>query len=152
MKQKEFLKSFSEIADIQAKRLQTAIQQVKPLLPFTSTSFKDLDNEHLAYLDMLTTRFSKLQDILGRKIFTLILEILGEEAPAFIDKLNKLEKLGFIEEAHWWITLREMRNQLTHDYPNNYETLATHVNAFIEQAEALCTYWTTLKTKLTTLP
>ena len=41
---------------------------------------------------MMTTRFGKLQDIIGSKIFPLILNLLEEDAVAFIDKLNKPNK------------------------------------------------------------
>lgn len=50
---------------------------------------------------MMTTRFDKLQNIIGLKIFPIIINLLEEDAVAFIDKLNKLEKLGYIEDTNW---------------------------------------------------
>jgi hypothetical protein len=141
MKQKKFLCDFKKIADIHAARLESALKKVSEMIPFTAEKFKDLNDQQIAYLDMVTLRFSKLQDVIGVKIFPLTLEILGEEAPAFIDKLNRLEKLGYIDSTRWWMELREIRNQITHDYPDNYEVLASHFNDFVKKAEELLAFW-----------
>jgi uncharacterized protein with HEPN domain len=77
-----------------------------------------------------------------------VIAILGEDAPAFIDKLNCLEKLSYLPSSVWWMSLRETRNQITHDYPNNYELLSQHCNLFIKKAEELLNYWDSLQLKL----
>ncbi|MES9902191.1 MAG: hypothetical protein ABW168_05845 [Sedimenticola sp.] len=52
---------------------------------------------------------------------------------AFVDKLNRLEKLGAIPSAHAWLILREMRNAFSHDYSDDPEIQA----AFLNKAFAL---------------
>ena len=98
------------------------------LTPLSASSLANSAIEDVAFLDLLTTRFGKLQDVIGAKIFPFILDILGEDASTFRDKLNRLEKLGIIKSANWWMQLREIRNLITHDYPDDYEQLATHFN------------------------
>jgi uncharacterized protein with HEPN domain len=148
MKQKKFILEYSEIADIHSNRLKQAITKIKKWIPFTPSALEQFDEDKVAFLDMMTTRFGKLQDIIGARIFPLILEILGEDAPAFIDKVNRLEKLSYVPDAEWWMNLRELRNQITHDYPNNYELLAEHCNIFVQKSEELIEYWHSLKLKI----
>jgi len=100
---------------------------------------------------MMTTRFGKLQDIIGSKIFPLILNLLEEDAVAFIDKLNKLEKLGYIEDANWWIELREIRNKIAHYYPDDHDLICSHISVATIKAAGLIEFWQKLKTKIVRL-
>ena len=152
MKKFSFLKDYENMADIHARRLQSAINKTEDLFPLNPKSLSNLCDEDVALLDMMTTRFSKLQDLIGSKIFTLILDILGEDAPSLRDKLNKLEKLGIIEDAHWWMEMREIRNQVTHDYPDNYDILSSHFNQMLPFVDELIIFWAQLKEFINTLP
>lgn len=64
---------------------------------------------------------AKLQDAMGAKLFPAVLELTKEQGnyQAFLDKLNRLEKIGAIESADQWLILREMRNEFAHDYPDD---------------------------------
>jgi hypothetical protein len=88
MKQRSFLAYYTNIADIQTARLKEALTQVNKLIPLSAAILANLPTDKLAFLDMMTTRFGKLQDIIGSKIFPIILNLLEEEAVAFIDKIN----------------------------------------------------------------
>jgi hypothetical protein len=57
---------------------------------------------------------------MGTRLFASVLDLLQEpgDLVAFIDKLNRLEKLGAIDSASYWRQFREMRNQFAHDYPD----------------------------------
>ena len=148
MKNKSFIADFKKIADIHADRLRASHDEVLKFMPLTASKFAELTTLQDAFLDMMTTRFSKLQDIIGARIFPLILEILGEDAATFIDKLNKLEKLDYISDVDWWMELRELRNQITHDYPDDYEILAKHFCALITSVHELLVFWGELKLKI----
>lgn len=151
-KKQSFLLDYNKIADIHADRLHIAIVKTQKLFPISAKTLHTLDTENLAFLDMITNRFGKLQDIIGAKILPLILELLGEtDTASFIDKLNRLEKLNIINSASWWMELREIRNQITHDYPNNYEQLATDFNKLISFATELLAIWANLKKYILTL-
>jgi hypothetical protein len=151
MKQRSFLAYYANIADIQSTRLKDALIQVNKLHPFSAAVLANLPTDKLAFLDMLTTRFGKLQDIIGSKIFPIILNLLEEDAVAFIDKLNKLEKLGYIEDANWWIELREIRNKIAHDYPDDHDLICSHISVVIVKAAELIEFWQKLKTKIARL-
>ena len=135
------------MADLQSERLLEATHQVR-LITLTPQSLKDLPSEQLAFLDMMTVRFGKLQDVIGSKIFLLLLEKLQEDAPSFVDKLNRLEQLGYLPSANWWRALREIRNQVAHDYPTEYETICAHTQLLLAKSIELYSFWKDLKQKL----
>lgn len=75
--------------------------------------------QYLAYSDQLIYRFSKLQDCMGAKLFKSILLYQGENVnKAFLDILNNLEKMDIIDVDDWF-ELRDLRNEIAHDYDDN---------------------------------
>lgn len=42
---------------------------------------------------------------------------------SLLDMLDKLEKFDIIDDASAWMRLRKLRNQLTHEYPNNEDEI-----------------------------
>jgi hypothetical protein len=61
-------------------------------------------------------RFGRLQDTVGDKLLPLILTAMGERSSAAIDNLDRAERLGLIESADDWMTMRNLRNQMVHEY------------------------------------
>lgn len=90
---------------------------------------QQLDDIGLAFLDQFSTRFAKLQDTMGARLFPAVLELAKEpEDSAFLDKLHRLEKIGGIPSATQWLLLHEMRNEFSHDYPNNPDIQSAILN------------------------
>ncbi|MBP9763989.1 MAG: hypothetical protein KBD03_01570 [Gammaproteobacteria bacterium] len=152
MKKNILLSDYLKVADIHAARLQGALEQSAQFMPLSAERLATLPLNQLSFLDMMTMRFGKLQDVIGENIFSLILNILGEDAASLIDKLNKLEKLGYIDDVNWWMDLREIRNQVMHDYPNDYALIVSHISMLTIKANELLLFWDVLKTKISTLP
>lgn len=122
-----------------AKRLRWALDSLRPRFPLAPTDLDFLSDKEHAIIDQFVLRFSKLQDAMGARLFTALLDLLQEpgELDAFIDKLNRLEKLGAISSALLWQRFREMRNQFAHDYPDDPEIQASLLNKGFELAEDL---------------
>jgi uncharacterized protein with HEPN domain len=152
MKKHILLSDYLKVADIHAARLKGALTQAGHWMPLSANTLAQLPLDQVAFLDMMTMRFGKLQDVIGAKIFSLILDVLGEDAASLIDKLNKLEKLGYIEEVNWWMDLREIRNQVMHDYPDDYEAIVSHLSLLVIKAGELLLFWDSLKKKIKALP
>jgi uncharacterized protein YutE (UPF0331/DUF86 family) len=55
----------------------------------------------------------------------------------FIDILNTLEKLSIIEGAEQWLSLREIRNLVTHEYSGNEQEMVDAFNELYQQAQVL---------------
>ena len=104
-------------------RIQHAIDHLADKLPLSKEVYDFLSDLDIAYIDQIVFRFSKLQDVIGKKVFPLGLALLGEDVQgvSFIDLLNKLESLRILPSAARWMDLRELRNDLTHEYPDVIE-------------------------------
>ncbi|MDD2863519.1 MAG: hypothetical protein PHC99_02190 [Methylococcales bacterium] len=139
MNQKEQLTAVLQTCDRHALRLTWAMQKMGLWLPISATRFQEFDDDEVAVLEVFSNRFGKLQDAMGAKLFPLTLEIAKEpdEFPAFIDKLNRLEKIGAIPSVEEWLGFRAVRNQFAHDYPDDSEQNAATLNLAYSQATAL---------------
>ena len=137
-----------KICEPHADRLNWAMTELQPHFPLSATSLGDLTDLEIAVLDQFSTRFGKLQDAMGAKLFPAILELTKEqgELKAFIDKLNRLEKIGAIQSADDWLLLREVRNAFSHDYPDDLELQASVLNQAYQLARDLLTVFEGVKT------
>jgi hypothetical protein len=136
-----------KICERHANRLQWAMAQLQCHLPFTETTINQLSDLDLAILDQFSTRFGKLQDLMGAKLFPAVLDLTKEqgELKAFIDKLYRLEKIGAIDSANEWLLMREVRNSFSHDYPDDLELQAMMLNKSYELATQLLTVLSGIK-------
>jgi len=112
---------------------------MQPHIPYTANTISDLTDIELAVLDQFSTRFSKLQDTMGEKLFPIILELTKEQGNllAFVDKLHRLEKIGAIPSADYWLLLREIRNAFSHEYPDDLALQAAILNKAFELANEM---------------
>lgn len=70
-------------------------------------------------LDQFAYRYTRLQDDMGARLMPMVLLALGEEIATMpvLDRLDRLEQLGWVPSAEEWVELRRTRNEFTHDYP-----------------------------------
>lgn len=76
--------------------------------------------EHQRIVNSFLFNYLKIQDKIGGKLFRQLLQHwheLDDDNMTMLDVLNRLEKLRIIESVEAWDTLREIRNSLTHEYP-----------------------------------
>ena len=108
-----------DICDKHILRINEALEELSSILPLTTESYAQLSSEQIRCIDQFIFRFSKLQDAMGAKIFRYILEYLDEDVTSLPmrDILNRLEKYKFLPDANEWIYIRELRNEIAHDYP-----------------------------------
>ncbi len=66
--------------------------------------------------DSLTSKFGRTSDLYTQKVLRTIWMLLHEPFFPFIDLLNKCEKISLIESADKMIEIRDLRNQITHEY------------------------------------
>ena len=78
-----------------------------------------LTKEQLRILDQFAYRYIRLQDDMGMKLFPAVLRVLGEDVASMsmVDRLNRLEQLGWIYSAEAWMEHLRIRNEFAHDYP-----------------------------------
>ncbi len=115
MEKQERLRFLTRVVDKEIKHLDYAADQAFGL-PLTLRAVETLDeNPELAMrIEAFTSRFCRLQDTLGDKFLPDLLKSLGEPDRALLINLEKAEN---------WIALRQLRNQMIHEYIENAQTL-----------------------------
>lgn len=76
----------------------------------------DTDIDLSERVDAFVGRFSRLQDTVGDKLLPQLLTVLGEKVESVIDNLDRAEKLGFLDSSDEWMSIRNLRNQMIHEY------------------------------------
>ena len=101
--------------------LCVATTSLSPVLPMTADRFEHLTDAQVQALDQFILRFTKLQDAMGSRLYPAILQYIQEpyEKRPMLDKLNRLVKLGYIQNAATWQNIRITRNKFAHDYPDD---------------------------------
>jgi len=103
--------------------------------------FETLKPEQKAILDAYLKRFASVQDFLGAKIFNLLLDVSGIGYTKMSEVLYYIEKEGIIDSLEDWIELREVRNELEHDYPEDIEDALDDLKFCIDSFEKLERYY-----------
>ena len=122
-----------------AQRMLWAKNKFLDKLPLSAKGLRGLNEAEVAVLDQFISRFAKLQDGMGAKLLPELLELTKEqgELDAYLDKLNRLEKIGALPSVDEWLKLRQMRNAFAHDYPENSELQAAVLNHAFVAADRL---------------
>jgi len=82
------------------------------------------DDDLAERVDAFVSRFGRLQDTVGDKLLPAWISAIGERPSAMIDNLDRAERLGKLASAELWITLRQLRNQMVHEYIEDLAILA----------------------------
>lgn len=102
--------------------------------------FNTLQAQERAILDAYLKRFASIQDFLGAKIFPLLLEIAGIGSSKMSDVLIRIEKEEIIDSLESWIELREVRNELEHDYPEELKEALEELKYCVDRYETVQNY------------
>ncbi|HAA44973.1 MAG TPA: hypothetical protein DCE28_05660 [Halomonas sp.] len=108
-------------------------------LPLTGERLALLSDAEVQSLDQFVLRFGKLQDAIGARLMPSVLLYLQEpyEDRPMLDKLHRLEKLGYIEDSEQWQALRMLRNRFAHEYPDDPDKNAAILMLAIESVASL---------------
>ncbi len=131
------------------QRLHYAKNELKDLFPLTQQSYQNLTQEDVQALDQFIYRFSKLQDTIGEKLIKIAFSLYEDniEKFTFIDILNRLEKAEILT-AQEWKELRDIRNELSHNYEDEPMQSAMILNKIYEKEEALESIYLNIKNVL----
>lgn len=135
----ERLRREFEVCDKHILRISEALEGLDVELPMSSACYANLSAEQVRCIDQFIFRFSKLQDAMGAKIFRYILEYLDEDITALPmrDILNRLERYLLIPSADEWTYIRELRNEISHDYPLLESDVVAVLNELLSKVELL---------------
>lgn len=118
-----------------ADALSEALQDMQ-LRALNVDDYTHLSKDDRRLLDQFAYRYTRLQDDMGARLMPAVLKALGEDiAPmAAIDRFARLEQLGWLQSADDWLTLRQVRNQFAHDYPDSAAERFERLQAAIQAA------------------
>lgn len=136
-----------DICDRHIQRINEALEGLSVKTPLTAEIYENLNREQVRCLDQFIFRFSKLQDAMGAKIFRYLLEYLDEDVTALPmrDILNRLERYRLLPDAAEWLYIRELRNEIAHDYPLMENDMVTVMNELLSKTEVLTGIYDKLK-------
>lgn len=114
-----------EIAQKEGKHLNYSWNQLFKDRRIDEEWVKRLDNQpdEAVVLEAFVSRFARLQDHIAGRLIPLWLSALAEEPSSQIENLNRAEKLGVIESTESWLTARQIRNHLVHEYQQDPATM-----------------------------
>lgn len=143
----ELLHQERDICDLHAKRLSAALHELEPVFPLTRKYYEAIELPTLALLELMMSRFAKLQDTMGQRVFPLLLEAKGEDIAqkSFIDRLNLLERLGILKDQEEWMRFRELRNFVAHEYPDKMDLLVENINRAQKASWRLLEVWSNMR-------
>ena len=99
------------LLDAAVSSLQRSVDKCKLIGEKSEYSFEEQES-----FDSLTSKFNRTSDLFTQKIIRTIWLLLHESFVPFIDLMNKGEKLGLLLNASDIIAIRDLRNQIAHEY------------------------------------
>lgn len=120
------------------EKLNDAKDYLKSIMPLSVEGYLKIDKIQSSFIDQLNFRFSKLQDTIGESILKGILIKSKEnvEKMTFLDILNRLEKLDILDK-NIWLELREVRNEIAHEYSFNQDEVVDNINLIYNKIDEL---------------
>ena len=110
-------------------------------IPIKTNILEDVEEDRILrrLVESIISNFSKIQTILGEKLFKEILFFandINDKNLSFIEILSILEKENITNRVNWKI-LKKTRNNIAHEYPDEIEEMATNLNLIFENIEFL---------------
>jgi len=109
-----------------------------------------LGKEDRRLLDQFAYRYTRLQDDMGAKLIPAVLHALGEEIATMpmLDRLSRMEQLGWLPDAEGWADLRRIRNEFAHDYPETMEERFERLQLAIAAAQRVTEIFNSMSQKI----
>lgn len=107
----QLLQAEWQLLNASVATLQQSVEKCKAIGIKELYSFEEQES-----FDSLTSKFSRSSDLFTQKVIRTVWMLLHEGFVPFIDMMNTAEKLGAIKNANQMIGIRDMRNQIAHEY------------------------------------
>lgn len=114
------------------------IQDAREVITLPIVDYEKLSKIEKFAINTLIFRFSKLQDLIGSKIFRAFLEFnkFDTEEKSFLVILKEVEKEGIVD-IDTWDEFRKIRNHVAHEYPGDEEEALQSIELLIEKSSIL---------------
>ena len=107
----DILQSEWELLNAAVDTLKLSVLKCQSIGNKAQYSFEELES-----FDSLTSKFNRASDIYSQKVLRSVWMLLHEAFVPFIDMMNKGEKMILVKSADQMIEIRDLRNQIAHEY------------------------------------
>ena len=76
----------------------------------------NMNDETYESLDSMASRFARTAELLFKQVLRSVMQLLEEYPRVAIDQANKGEQLDLITSAKDMLAIRQLRNQIVHEY------------------------------------
>lgn len=141
-------KIFQECAK-HLQRINEAYSDMSAFMPLTATKYENLSKDDVQAVDQYLFRFAKLQDSMGEKLFRMLVGRFegNTDKLSFLDVIKKMEKYIDMDIANEWQDLRNIRNQLSHEYEDDAIEMANSINLIYAKKEVIEGIYLAIKAK-----
>jgi len=114
------------------------IEDALHVIPLPIENYEKLPNLEKFAINALVFRFSKLQDLIGSKIFRTFLEFnkFDTQDKSFLELLLEVEKEGIVD-IDTWDEFRKLRNSIAHEYPGEEDETVEALELLIKKTPLL---------------
>ena len=114
------------------------IEDAKEVIVLPIVNYEQLPNLEKFAINTLIFRFSKLQDLIGSKIFRTFLEFnkFNTDQKSFLFILKEIEKEGIVD-IDTWDEFRQIRNNIAHEYPGEEDEALEAIELLISKSSTL---------------
>lgn len=128
-----------DACDRHVLRIREALVGLSADIPLSAEVYEAFTPEQVRCVDQYLFRFAKLQDAMGAKIFRTLLEFWDEDVTnlPMRDILDRLERYRLLPSTEEWVYIRELRNELAHDYPVSDNDVVELLNELFIKTEVL---------------
>ena len=129
------------------EKILNSVDKLKSKLPLSLEIFENLSEVEITFLDQILFRFTKMQDSIGGRLLPSLYRYLEEntERVPFLDILNFMEKQTIIPSMESWIFFRNLRNYLSHEYPENIDKTTENLNLFFSKLPEFFDFYESIK-------
>jgi len=97
--------------NLSAEWVQRSYEQTKAIVRKDVYSIDEFDR-----LENLSSRYARTTDMLVNKVLRSIDTVESEDIGTIIDIMNRAEKRGIVESAELLHTIKDLRNNIAHEY------------------------------------
>ena len=104
-------------AHLAARTLEISFERSKEIIKrLKKNPQSELRIEEEEILEAMTSRFARLADLMIQKLARGLDAIELSDEGSLLDRLSRMEKRGLISQMQDWVTIREIRNEIAHEY------------------------------------
>jgi hypothetical protein len=111
------------------------IQEAREVINLPILNYEQLSSLEKFAINALIFRFSKLQDLIGSKIFRAFLEFnkFNTEDKSFLILLKEIEKEGIVD-IDTLDEFRKIRNNIAYEYPGEEEEVLEAIELLVKKS------------------